>query len=66
MQFFSLLWRLGTDGNVEDLGSQKNPGKFLVLLAMLAEIDSVLHNIYTTSLGMQPTYHPGRIMKSMS
>ena len=30
-------------GDVEDISSNKNPGKFLALLAMLAENDSVLH-----------------------
>ena len=44
VQFFSKLSKgLALRGNVQDLSSQKNPGKFLAL-TMLAEIDSVLHN----------------------
>ena len=30
-------------GDVEDVSSNKNPGNFLALLAMLAENDSILH-----------------------
>ena len=30
-------------GDVEDISSNKNPGNFLALLAMLAENDSILH-----------------------
>ena len=35
---------LALRGDVEDVCSQKNPGNFLALLAMLAESDSVLHS----------------------
>ena len=43
---------------MQDLCSQKNPGNFLVLLAMLAETDSVLHKHLYQPRSRNATYSP--------
>jgi hypothetical protein len=51
-------------GDVEDISSNKNPGNFLALLAMLAENDGILHGHLHQPRARSATYLPDRKMRS--